>query len=87
MESNRLTGLVAVALIWAASALAADKGGPKEPVARGHAFLISLFDPELNLLPEFRGNKTYWLFHDNYLAARTLAKVKPELSRRIEASQ
>src|SRR5438552_19180082 len=60
-----------------------DKVHPQNRVERGQAFLISLFDPELNLLPEFRGSKIYWLFHDNYLAARILAKSKPELSQRI----
>ena len=55
-------------------------------MAHGQAFLINLFDPELDLLPEFHGSKTYWLFHDNYLAARTLAKMNPELSQRILAS-
>src|SRR5256885_1342839 len=55
----------------------------EETLARGANFLIRLFDPELNLLPEFRGSKTYWLFHDNYLAARMLARVQPELSGKI----
>ena len=58
----------------------------KESIASGHAFLINLFDPELELLPEFHGSKTYWLYHDNYLAARTLADTKPELSRQILAT-
>ncbi len=55
-------------------------------VERGRAFLISLFDPGLDLLPEFRGSKTYWLFHDNYLAAHILDEAKPELSRQIRAA-
>src|SRR5438128_945655 len=54
-----------------------------ESIARGKQFLVSLFDPALDLLPEFRGSKTYWLFHDNYLAAHTLAGTNPEISRRI----
>jgi hypothetical protein len=59
---------------------------PDESTEQGRAFLTNLFDPELNLLPEFRGSKTYWLFHDNYLVARTLAKTKPDLSQRIQAA-
>jgi hypothetical protein len=55
-------------------------------IARGQAFLVGLFDPELDLLPEFRGSSTYWLFHDNYLAAHLLADVKPEWSRRIRSA-
>src|SRR5262249_37574518 len=55
----------------------------QERIARGQAFLIGLFDPDLDLLPEFRGSGTYWLFHDNYLAARVLTGARPELSRRI----
>src|SRR5439155_10720556 len=34
----------------------------------------------------YRGSKVYWLFHDNYLAARVLAEVKPDLSQRIWAT-
>jgi len=55
-------------------------------VQRGQAFLSSLFDPELKLLPEFRGSKTYWLFHDNYLAAHILDKAQPDLSGQIRAT-
>ncbi|HEX8916508.1 MAG TPA: hypothetical protein VF796_29420, partial [Humisphaera sp.] len=36
---------------------------PADPVAAGRRFLESLFDPALDLLPEFRGAKVYWLFH------------------------
>ena len=91
-----LRWLVLVFPAWVAAAgiaaPAPDAGQPvsvqeqKERVARGHSFLIGLFDPELSLLPEFRGSKTYWLFHDNYLAARTLAQAQPELSERIRVA-
>lgn len=30
-------------------------------VAKGRAFLVSLFDSELELLPEYRGANVYWL--------------------------
>jgi hypothetical protein len=36
-----------------------------EAADRGRRFLDSLVDPALDLLPEYRGAKVYWLFHDN----------------------
>lgn len=35
------------------------------PVAHAREFLASLFDKELDLLPEFRGSRTYCLYHDS----------------------
>jgi hypothetical protein len=55
-------------------------------IGRGQAFLVSLFDPELELLPEFKGSRTCWLFHDNYLAAHILAGTRPDLARRIRST-
>ena len=55
-------------------------------IRRGQSFLTNLFDTELNLLPEYRGSRTYWLFHDNYLAAHLLADARPDLSRRIRSA-
>ena len=55
-------------------------------VARGREFLAGLFDPALDLLPEFPGAHTYWLYHDNYLAAKVLAPTHPELARKITAA-
>ena len=52
----------------------------------GQRFLESLFDSELDLLPEFAGAETYWLFHDNYLAAKMLDGSNPQLSARIRAA-
>jgi hypothetical protein len=43
---------------------------PPEATAKARTFLAGLFDPELGLLPEYRGATVYWLFHDNYLAAK-----------------
>jgi hypothetical protein len=57
-----------------------------ENLIRGRAFLTNLFDTTLDLLPEFRGSHTYWLFHDNYLAAHVLAGARPDLSQRIRAA-
>jgi hypothetical protein len=51
---------------------------------QGCRFLIDLFDPKVDLLPEFPGSKTYWLFHDNYLAAHMLAEARPDLAHRIK---
>ena len=56
------------------------------PIQRGESFLTNLFDARLQLLPEFRGSSTYWLFHDNYLAAHVLDKTRPDLSRRIRST-
>lgn len=61
-------------------------GSAKAAVERGETFLARLFDAELNLLPEYRGSRTYWLFHDNYLAAKVLDTTRPDLSRLIRAS-
>jgi hypothetical protein len=55
-------------------------------IRRGESFLTNLFDARLNLLPEYRGSRTYWLFHDNYLAAHLLAETRPDLSRRIRSA-
>jgi hypothetical protein len=59
---------------------------PTEAVQRGRNFLVSLMDPELDLLPEYRDAKVYWLFHDNYLAAKTLATSHPKAAQRITAA-
>ena len=56
------------------------------PVRRGEKFLAGLFNAELGLLPEFRGSKSYWLFHDNYLAAKVLAGSRPDLAAGIVAA-
>jgi hypothetical protein len=52
-------------------------------IDRGLRFLEGLFDPALDLLPEFRGARVYWLFHDNYLASKVLAASNPRLAARI----
>jgi len=97
LNLSGLFGSMVLALLVGARATEAETTVPnasqpastperKQNVARGEAFLASLFDPTVNLLPEFRGSKTYWLFHDNYLAARMLANTRPELSRQIDAA-
>lgn len=57
-----------------------------QAAARGRTFLTSLFDPQLDLLPEFQGAKNFWLYHDNYLAAKVLSKTHPEISAKIMAA-
>ena len=39
--------------------------------------------PEIGLLPEFRGSNVYWLYHDNYLAAKVLDRTEPDLAAKI----
>jgi hypothetical protein len=70
----------------------APAGEPTAPTApgiasaRGRQFLTGLFDPALGLLPEYRGATVYWLYHDNYLAAKALARTDPALARKIRAT-
>jgi hypothetical protein len=71
------------------TALAADDPAAAklaQAVSRGRKFLEALFDPALDLLPEYRGANVYWLFHDNYLASRLLADSHPALADKIKAS-
>ena len=58
----------------------------REATARGRRFLEALFDPALDLLPEYRGANVYWLFHDNYLASKVLADSNAGLAGKIWAS-
>lgn len=53
---------------------------PAEASASGRRFLASLFDASVGLLPEYPGSKVYWLYHDNYLAAKVLESTEPELA-------
>lgn len=79
---SAVAGLVALAGFPPAHAEdeAVDRG------VRARSFLAGLIDPDLDLLPEFRGSPTYWLYHDNYLAAAVLKNSHPELSARITAA-
>ena len=49
-------------------------------------FLTNLFDARLDLLPEYPGAKVFWLFHDNYLAAKLLETPRPDLARRVRTA-
>lgn len=55
-------------------------------IDRGYQFLIGLMDPDLDLLPEFPGASVFWLYHDNYLAAKVLAESHPQFSKRIKTA-
>lgn len=55
----------------------------RAPALRGRDFLAGLFDADLQLLPEYRGAKVYWLSHDNYLAVKVLEESHPEISKAI----
>jgi hypothetical protein len=59
---------------------------PGTAAARGRQFLSDLFDPDLGLLSEYRGAKVYWLYHDNYVAAKALARTDPALAEKITAA-
>jgi hypothetical protein len=59
---------------------------PSEATLKGRAFLAGLLDPELGLLPEYRGAKVYWLFHDNYLAAKVLKTSHPQIAQTIRSA-
>ncbi|HWE96413.1 MAG TPA: hypothetical protein VG269_20800 [Tepidisphaeraceae bacterium] len=80
--------LASAAMLCAAAANSSrgDEAGALDlspRIVRGRKFLAGLFDPSLNLLPEFAGAKSYWLFHDNYLAAKVLKPTHPEMAGKI----
>lgn len=78
--------LVILALAHHGSAASTQEGGMAQRIQHGESFLTNLFNTQLQLLPEYRGSRTYWLFHDNYLAAHVLAKSRPDLSTRIRSA-
>lgn len=82
-----LTRLLLVLCISLSHCPAAETGAENSRRTRqAREFLAGLYDPELRLLPEYPGAKVYWLYHDNYLAARALATSHPELARQIIAA-
>jgi hypothetical protein len=66
-----------------APALTFEAGTSRDAARKGRRFLATLFDPALDLLPEYRGSQVYWLYHDNYLAAKVLDRTEPEMARKI----
>ncbi len=71
-----------VCFSWSTGASASSS----ETTEKGRTFLVSLVDTNLDLLPEYRGAKVYWVFHDNYLASEVLAVSHPQISKRIVAA-
>src|SRR5881409_3671248 len=78
--------LAVLGLSSSAQAAATADDDLAQRIQRGESFLTNLFDTRLQLLPEYRGSSTYWLFHDNYLAAHLLTRTRPDLSRRIRST-
>jgi hypothetical protein len=76
-----------ILLVLTAVSLCAPNGRtaplPSEAASKGRAFLVNLFEPKMGLLPEYRGAHVYWLFHDNYLAAKVLKESNPKTSGNI----
>jgi len=77
--------LFALCILHPTIAWSADHGFAAE-IRKGEEFLAKLFEPGLDLLPEYKGAKVYWLYHDNYLAAKLLEPSHPDLARRIHSS-
>ncbi|MGO8837540.1 MAG: hypothetical protein ACLQAH_05145 [Limisphaerales bacterium] len=81
--------LIVVAIIVALSMFTLNGWTSLEPAdatQKGRTFLIKLLNPDLGLLPEYRGANVYWLFHDNYLAAKVLAVSHPQTAQSIMAA-
>lgn len=91
LQRSQLGGRVAIALslcftLMLQSGLQTAEASLSPEIASGQRFLTNLFDPTLDLLAEYRGAKVYWLYHDNYLAAKILKFSRPDLATRIEAA-
>jgi hypothetical protein len=87
---KRRTFLLSASLLIPANAASGQAPAPgadhrfQRARSEGRQFLGDLFDPAIGLLPEYKGASVYWLFHDNYFAAKTLRLSHPGLSRRLE---
>ena len=75
---------MAAVLMFAPGSWASSE--PSDAIQKGETFLVGLFDTNMDLLPEYRGANVYWLFHDNYLAAKVLASTHPEMAKSIMAA-
>ncbi len=78
--------LFACCLALFATTAAADESTKQlnaQAIHKGKQFLVDLYDDEMELLPEFRGHNVYWLFHDNYLAAKVLSNSHPKVAKKI----
>ena len=85
MNAAAISSILLSGLVLSSPASEADSD-IEQRIARGESFLTNLFDARLQLLPEYPGSNTYWLFHDNYLAAHLLIGTRPDLARRIRSS-
>ncbi len=79
-----VAAIVIAGLTFAPSGQAALS--PADATQKARTFLVDLLDSDLGLLPEYRGAKVYWLFHDNYLAAKVLAVSHPQTAQTIVAA-
>lgn len=83
---TRTFGVLLLSMITAICPLAAPAPALGEVAAKGTRFLEGLFDAEVSLLPEFAGSSTYWVYHDNYLAAKWLARAGSPLAGKVAAA-
>ena len=83
---SRRTFLVSTAAL-AAGGLPRVARAEQSPYARaaasGRRFLTGMVDSTLDLVPEYRGSNVFWIFHDNYMAARVLDKSDAAVAARI----
>jgi hypothetical protein len=70
-------------LSYPLSARDIDRQVLNDAASKAREFLVALIDPTLHILPEFRGSMVYWLYHDNYLAAKVLERTEPDKSKQI----
>lgn len=81
---GRILPILAAIILCVPNGHAAPRSS--DAVLKGQAFLANLFQPDLGLLPEYRGANVYWLFHDNYLAAKVLKESNPGIAGNIMAA-
>ncbi len=84
MIQQRVFVVIVLAVACAPSCWASPESA--SAVQKGETFLVNLFDPDLDLLPEYHGANVYWLFHDNYLAAKVLSVSNPKVAEKIMAA-
>ncbi|MFT3878320.1 MAG: hypothetical protein QM703_01510 [Gemmatales bacterium] len=84
--SRRYFLATTLSLVGSATAFASVHDQLQQAITKGRQFLVDLLDTTLDLLPEYRGSKVYWLFHDNYLASQVLRKSHPEIANKIDAA-
>jgi hypothetical protein len=83
---RRLTPVGAIAALFMFAQNGWTALEPSVAIQQGRSFLLNLLNPDLGLLPEYRGANVYWLFHDNYLAAKVLAASHPQTAQSIMAA-